>query len=740
MKTTDQVQFPSPTSQHLRCATICLLIATISSTAPFCPANVAVAQPQNQTQSVLESNRSKRKTAPNNASAFPKSRIEKFRAPSIFVRPGPLVPTESMAAPHGVPAIQFKRTKLNALSITSLPPTPEVAFKPLPSVSLSVTKEPPHQNAPANLMDSVRNQSGSKNISYKRESNPRPPKIIELTDLPTIEPSLTDSKPSLQMPPDFENVAPANDPAIVTDPSVAATYDPNSGEQDFPERPESGELTLVQLENAVRNSLFAAAGSESFDMARVIDTLLRNSPLIRVAELEVGIRSGDVRREDANFDWVTFIETTWAESNQPVASSLDGAASRVESHNLDLSAGLRKQNRFGGNFSLQQDAGLSDSNSSFFDPQNQADANIGIEFQQPLFRGGGRKFATSRYKIAAVDKRTSEADLTAQLQTQIEAAASAYWSLVAARGEYYIQQRTLELGQEIIQVIENRVGVDTGPEQLIRAKSNLATRQRDFLRAKYGLLSAQERLAQLIFGANYKLGTEFEIVTTAQNLEPNFLTNLDSELEIALQNRPEIKRVLTTIEKASIEKGVSKNQLLPQLDLAFAISNRGLRGNRALGSAYDDQFSLGDPTYSFGLSYQLPYRNRAAKAGMKQAELRIQQFQQQLQQQISEISLEMQLLQFDLARADESLKIARTLFETASQEYDVRINRYLLMIDESTGIANYLDSLFSAQDRLASAQRDYIQALTDFNLIDIRLQRARGTLLIGPPVSTSNEK
>ncbi|MEM9409623.1 MAG: TolC family protein [Planctomycetota bacterium] len=497
-------------------------------------------------------------------------------------------------------------------------------------------------------------------------------------------------------------------------------------------------LTTDQLQDLVKQPLLSATETQQFDLVQAIEILLKFSPLVRVAELERDIAHTNVIREEAAFDWSRFIETTWAESNNPVASTLDGAANRVVNHDFDISGGVTKLNRRGGNLTISQGAGLSDSNSSFFDPQNQADASIAIEYQRPLLQGGGKLVTTSRFEIANVEAAISEADLISELQRQILAVANAYWNLVNARGEFVIRQRTLDLGEEILDVIENRVGVDTEPVQLARARANFTTRQADFRNAKFALLTAQEQLLQLMFGANYQVNALIEVVTTAESTRQLDVPDLDGQLDIALQNRPEVRAALSTIERSSIEQGVARNQLLPALDLTMAVSNRAIRGNRGLASAFNEQFSFGDPSYSVGLSYALPRGNRAAKAGMDQARYRVRQFQQQLEQTISEVALDIKVVSFEILNAMERLEQAKAAFIYATEDYSVRLDRYELMLDDATDVTTYLDNLFSSQDRLAGAQREYIQALTECTLVNIRLQNARGTLANSIPYSERN--
>lgn len=90
------------------------------------------------------------------------------------------------------------------------------------------------------------------------------------------------------------------------------------------------------------------------------------------------------------------------------------------------------------------------------------------------------------------------------------------------------------------------------------------------------------------------------------------------------------------------------------------MSDQGLQGNRQIFTAFTDQFTLNNASYGLGLSYEMPIGNRAAKANLMQAKLRIARLQSQ----------------FETVLADMSLKVRNAAHNLtlAIQEFEMSIN------------------------------------------------------------------
>ena len=195
-----------------------------------------------------------------------------------------------------------------------------------------------------------------------------------------------------------------------------------------------------------------------------------------------------------------------------------------------------------------------------------------------------------------------------------------------------------------------------------------------------------------------------------------------------------MRRSLQLIKRTAIEQGVAKNQLLPALGLSLTLSNTGLRGNRGLASALDDQWNFGDPTYGIGLEYALPFGNRAAKANLRQAELRVRQFQKEFELVLSDVALEIRNAVHNVTLTGKQRKTTSHALSLAKRELEILERRAELLIDGNEVGPLYLENVLQAQDRLATAELGYLNSSAGYALANFELQRANGGLLRCSPL------
>lgn len=465
-----------------------------------------------------------------------------------------------------------------------------------------------------------------------------------------------------------------------------------------------------------------------------IYTAIQFSPEIEILRADVSISQAEITKQQAGFDWSNFIQSNWDERNVPVASNLDGAFNRLENHTLANKLGITKRTSRGGNVTLGQDLGFADSNSVFFNPINQANSQIALEYQQPLLQGAGLLTNYSRINIAVANAAVSQEQFLAGLQTHILNVIQAYWDLAATRGQFIVLKRSYDRALETATVVSNRVHLDVGPVQSARSEATLGARRAALLRSEFAVVLAQERLLRLMFGQYFRDSVNTEVIPTSSMLGPSREVDMDLELQLGLQCRPEVLESLQVIKRTSIEQGVARNQLLPLLGLTMSVSNRGLRGNNGLAGAFNDQFSFGDPTYGVGVAYELPVGNRAAKANLRQAQIRLVRFQKEFETVVSNVALEIRNACHNVANATQQREATAQAMKLVDRELNVLKSRAELLLDGDNVGPLYLDDLLSTQERLATAELAFLNASTSHALSYFELQRANGSLLRAMPV------
>ncbi|MFN3190449.1 MAG: TolC family protein [Aureliella sp.] len=488
-------------------------------------------------------------------------------------------------------------------------------------------------------------------------------------------------------------------------------------------------LRLSPFELVVADNLLPEPNKHALTLQDCILGALEFAPEISILHAETMILNEEVAKQRAAFDWNSFLNTNWDEANRPVATALDGATGRTESHTLAGSYGVNRLNRLGGTFRIAQDMGITDSNSTFFSPNNQATTTVGLEYNQPLLQGAGRKIACSRIQIAVAQYQASDADLLAGIQDHVLSVIDAFWNLAARRAELRIQRQQLQNALETQSFIGQRTEIDVGPVQVSRTAAAVSQRQANVVDSEYAVRLAQNELLRLIYGQGIKDKAVLEVITLTTGLPDVQGVSLLAETESALSLRPELKSTLKQISVAAIERGIAKNQLLPALQLSLAMSNQGLRGNRAVASALNDQFDFIDPTYGIGIEYQLPILNRSAKANLRQAEWRLISFQRQLEQTVGDVVLSVQNAVQNLELQRRQIDVRRQALDTAIREFEVLRQRTDFLLDGDKIGALYVDTLLSAQDRLATAQQSYATAFTSYARAIYQLKKANGSLL-----------
>src|SRR5204863_1538167 len=134
---------------------------------------------------------------------------------------------------------------------------------------------------------------------------------------------------------------------------------------------------------------------------------------------------------------------------------------------------------------------------SSFDPDLQS--GIQVAFSQPILRDRAIDLARRQYVVGKRDRDSSELRFHESLVQTIAGVKKAYWTLKAAIANVGVQQRSLELAQELAR--QNRIRVDAGqipPLDLVQADAEVAQRREILIQARATAGDAVARLRRLI--------------------------------------------------------------------------------------------------------------------------------------------------------------------------------------------------------------------------------------------------
>lgn len=443
------------------------------------------------------------------------------------------------------------------------------------------------------------------------------------------------------------------------------------------------------------------------------------------------IRKTSIVEADAAFDAAAFLDSRWDDQNDPVGNTLTtGGANRYLNNQLSTAAGLRKRTTSGGKVEVSQRAGFQDTNSTFFVPNPQGTSKLVLNYTQPLLRGKGKTYNQSLTVLASIDKDVAEEEFSRQLQAHLLEVSRSYWGLYLERALLIQKRKSLERAESIQKLLEDRLELDAVKPQIQRAAAEVATRRSDLIRAELAVENAEARIRALVNDPS--LGDPVgntELLPLDMPSEVPTQVDLAHSMTTALQIRPEVTQAIHQIKAGSVRKDISRNELMPSLNLITEAYLSGLQNNGSVGDAFTDMFHVGGPSYSVGLQFEVPIGNRAAKSRDERRQIELRQLQHQYQTTIHTLSLEVEVAVRELETAFSEMTSQKRAVEASTAQLEYLQKRWELLPGEEGGGALMLDNLLTAQERLVASENAHTQAWITYNLAIINHQRATGELL-----------
>ena len=434
---------------------------------------------------------------------------------------------------------------------------------------------------------------------------------------------------------------------------------------------------------------------------------LANNLDLNVELVNPSIAQQSLEEEKAVFDSTVFGSTNYQRS-EAVGT---GSVSRSQTGEL----GIEKPLPTGGE--IQVGLPFSDNYSS----GGLAHAAASVSYIQSLLRGAGTRVNTQYIRIAAHQWNITSARTKLVVINLLANADIAYWRLYAARKELEVRQEQYKLAQNQLSHAKKKVAAGSSPKiEIVRAEAGLAGRLESVINAETAVQSRQRELLRIVNLKDLPLEASVEIVTQT---EPNPLgLELDEKLlvEQALANRMEMVELeqLLTVDDLNIE--LARNSLLP--DVTFNYTYSANTQDSSIADTFGELRSNSFDDHSVGISAAIPLGNRAAKARLQRAKL-------EKIQDLSSRDRYRQIIRQDVYDAVSNLEgswrrilAAEQGVTAAYRDYRVEQSQFRLGISTST------DVLYSATG-LADAQLRKIYAFADYEIAQINLARATGTLL-----------
>ncbi|GAB5497041.1 MAG: hypothetical protein Phyf2KO_21210 [Phycisphaerales bacterium] len=464
----------------------------------------------------------------------------------------------------------------------------------------------------------------------------------------------------------------------------------------------------------------------SINLERAIRSAMERNSQLQFDRLRPAISEAQIVAAEAAFDWTFFVNGQYQSIDRPSTSTTFSGVNSNVFEQSDLTAGVRRTLTTGGTLTVDTSWTWSDNDTPGLTvvPNPANTVTVGAQLTQPLLRNGGSDFALSTVRLAENAERDEVAQLETSVISTIRQTEEAYWTLVQTHQNLLIQQRLLERGISIRDIIINRGRIDATQAQIADARAEVENRKAQVIRAQRNLRSASDTLKTLMNDPELTIGSEVLLLPADMAVDEPIRYSLVDAVTTALTERPEVTRALLSIDDTTIRKQIARNQLLPRLDLE--LSARYSELDREVEDAYGDVWEGNFIDYVVGITYEYAIGNRAANADLRRRQLEniqaVLSFQNTVQQIVLDVKNSLRDVNtgYDLI---EQTRVARF----ASTE---NLRALQVQIDTTEGYTAFnLDQLLSRQQALALAEGEEIQALINYNISIARLYASIGRSL-----------
>ncbi len=323
--------------------------------------------------------------------------------------------------------------------------------------------------------------------------------------------------------------------------------------------------------------------------------------------------------------------------------------------------------------------------------------------------------------IRRKELRMSQEALRFQLMKTVLAVELSYYDLITAREQIRVQEKTLELRQQLVTETRRRVQVgDLPPLDMDQAETQLQNTLTALAAAREAYVAQQNALKNLITDS-FQEWADLELRPTDLLLAMPADVNRSDSFRRALGGRPDLIEARLAVEKSGVVVKFRLNQLLPNLDLVGRYGGLAVDPGSG-GSAVNEAFRFSHPEYYYGVVLSFPVGNlsargdyHASKASRQIAELELKKAEQEVLVQVADYVNRVKSRYSQVT----STRQARTYAEGA-------------LAAEQKKLQNGLSTSFvvlQLQEILTNARTAELQAMADYNKVLAQLAFAEGTIL-----------
>lgn len=502
----------------------------------------------------------------------------------------------------------------------------------------------------------------------------------------------------------------------------------------------------VELQNPVKLQDYAVGGKLEMSLRQYLEAVLANNTDVAIQRYTVDTNKNAITRAFGVFDPFVSLAIGANRSSTQSTDQLGGALVRNDLRQ-PLDFRYTQVLPTGTQYYVNYNAIRASNNSSFalYNPVYNSGFNINLA--QPLLRGRGSFYTKLPITIARSRLKAADFGFQDQVLRLLTDAENAYWDVVSARESLRVQEKALDLANQLLKRARRELELGaSSPLDIYQPEQQVATQEIAVTQARYRIQQVEDVLRRQ---AGIDLDPDLRklpIVLTESPSLPgdNKMYDREAIVQQALGRRPDLQSARQSLDVDELQIKQFKNLLLPNLALTGQYGTTGVGGTffqrqtaasldgtlnniiavqpGGFGNAFTQMFGFGLPVYGFGLSLQLPIRDHVNMANLADAKLnkkldmlRIRTTEQQIRQDVlNAVTL--------VESSREGVKLAQVALDYAQKRVDAEQKKY----DLGTTTIFFL---ITAQQDLTRAESDLVNQVITYRRNLLNLSRRTGDLL-----------
>lgn len=421
-------------------------------------------------------------------------------------------------------------------------------------------------------------------------------------------------------------------------------------------------------------------------------------------------------------------------ASQQSTSQLDGGALTSTKRNSFGSSVNQRMPWQGAQVSVNFSNSRTSTNNAFATRNPSFSSNINFQYQQPLLAGRTVDNQRNSLETGQIQRAITDIQLTSQIENIKNQVRSAYWALRQTIELIEIQRRSLDLSQRNYDDNKVRVEVGTVAEiDLVQLESQIANGEQSLLAAEINWRNAEIAFKRLLVDS-----TEddfFRATINPTDLPSVEITNVDipSAVTRAIGQRADIEQARQSLRISELNLALSKNGLMPSLNMTASYALSGVGGPRfsrsGLGgaavlvepggyfSAIQSIVDRDTPTWQVSLNFSKPLGMSSQRANHLRSTLSLEQQKTTLKKTELDIETAVTRAGLDVQSTYKQVMAAQKSREAAERTLEAELTRFSVGMSTNFQVISLTNALTSSRNNELSATIRYINAVAEFERV-----------------------